>query len=446
MATTSLDQRLINARKTPINPGIEQNWRQPVVPKDLPKEMDPENSKEKTEIDAAKRKRQYQLRIFEKELQNCREAINSSDKNGEIRANIFFENVRQAFDDLNKEQLRVLEVISDKESEKEMDFLDEPRSQLNKLKIEMASKLQREEKIQIIQKKIQAPEKQQTKSFDPKDHVKIFSGGNVALYKHFREEWNFADKNLTYLGKSQAEKFDALLEVLRGEALDHIKGFPSTNESYKNALEKLDFLYEKNCLTHQTILDELFGISKIQHQKPALMDFIAKVKSNLKSMESLKLDNCWDSLILMYVINSKLSEPLKKQFEKVLLKKNQLGQTPNVKDLLELLDNEVKNWNDQTKLAKDKQIHLTIPKQIIQKGSVNKGKKKECHLCNVMGEHWPTKCPTIEGKRPREIFVIVSSNDLCKICFNKGHFTKNCPSGWKCSKCNKEHHTRLHFN
>ena len=68
-------------------------------------------------------------------------------------------------------------------------------------------------------------------------------------------------------------------------------------------------------------------------------------------------------------------------------------------------------------------------------------RKLFCPFCN--GEHWPTDCDT--AKTVEERYDIAQVKKLCFNCLRKSHqAASDCPSKFRCRKCNRAHHTSLH--
>ncbi|KAI9565078.1 hypothetical protein GHT06_008829 [Daphnia sinensis] len=71
----------------------------------------------------------------------------------------------------------------------------------------------------------------------------------------------------------------------------------------------------------------------------------------------------------------------------------------------------------------------------------NTTKKKVCPYCT--GKHYPTNCTEIKG--PDERSKMAKLEKLCFNCLSSTHTTiKDCPSRFRCQRCQQPHHTSLH--
>uniref|UniRef100_A0A1X7SVI3 CCHC-type domain-containing protein n=1 Tax=Amphimedon queenslandica TaxID=400682 RepID=A0A1X7SVI3_AMPQE len=55
--------------------------------------------------------------------------------------------------------------------------------------------------------------------------------------------------------------------------------------------------------------------------------------------------------------------------------------------------------------------------------------------------HLPEQCHTVTEVDSRR--QMLKTMGRCFLCLRKGHITRNCPSGYKCMKCNGMHHVSL---
>ena len=79
----------------------------------------------------------------------------------------------------------------------------------------------------------------------------------------------------------------------------------------------------------------------------------------------------------------------------------------------------------------------------ISKGSLTlKKMKKKCYFCSTIG-HYTYKCLRAYELPAKERRKIVTTNNLCKICLDSRHETKECLRKLKCAYCKENHNTLI---
>lgn len=69
-------------------------------------------------------------------------------------------------------------------------------------------------------------------------------------------------------------------------------------------------------------------------------------------------------------------------------------------------------------------------------------KEVKCLLCN--NAHYLSHCDKFMKMEPNEKLISTKQKNLCINCLSQNHKAADCKSG-NCKKCNKKHHTMLHF-
>ena len=92
---------------------------------------------------------------------------------------------------------------------------------------------------------------------------------------------------------------------------------------------------------------------------------------------------------------------------------------------------------DNLKKPKSKQINLPCHNQTEAKIT------KKCKIC--LESHHIYACKSYLSKTSRGRFAVASKLKLCRNCLKFGHKAIDCRNENRCKKCNKKHHTTLHF-
>ena len=319
-------------------------------------------------------------------------------------------------------------------------------------------------------------------NFKPRDHVVTFSGKDIRLYPHFKEQWIYVELQLLSFGRTKYQLLQNLYSVLSGEALGLVANLPVKPESYDLALKALEHQYNNNQKAYSLVMDELLNLQQMPHG-PKAAEFNQKVVQICNSIESLDLQQEWGLCTLLHLIGSKLNDSAKKDWENTLWKKaskdDAKGHTATLQDLKDCISKQViqderKRYDLHARNAllpaprgRAGQYHAqptrqdtTLPGSFMVKqgatratpGSFSmKGQQQTratpvCHICGQKETHWGTRCPTLRGMKPDMIVLLIDRLKLCRMCFHNTHDTNNCPRNWSCNKCTKRHHPLLHVD
>ena len=70
--------------------------------------------------------------------------------------------------------------------------------------------------------------------------------------------------------------------------------------------------------------------------------------------------------------------------------------------------------------------------------------KRFCKHCS--GEHWLQDCDKFSRLSHDEKRNVIREKKVCFKCFRQGHFASDCKTPPKCEKCERGHHTVMHYN
>ncbi|VDM64975.1 unnamed protein product [Angiostrongylus costaricensis] len=244
--------------------------------------------------------------------------------------------------------------------------------------------------------------------------------------------WELFNLNVRSQNLSALQKFNYLLNALKGEPLQSMKKFQLTRQNYLKAIEFLTNKYGNPEELIRQLLRKMDKISlhssSIHEQRRLLEDIEAIIGQLVQKGENVDNQSMYQKVLSKFsvgiqrkVIHKKITstdEPftmqqLLKYFGEVITSEElvcrQTSATPP-RDTVSF-DNKVKHWKSPaTRLL--------------------------CMYCK--GDHKPFNCSKYET--PQRRYQYLQNNKLCNICASPSHSTIQC-NGSSCRKCQKRHHT-----
>ncbi|XP_017485848.1 PREDICTED: uncharacterized protein LOC108374374 [Rhagoletis zephyria] len=149
----------------------------------------------------------------------------------------------------------------------------------------------------------------------PKLKLPSFSGKN-SEYKNFIASFSqIIDRKQ---GLSNIEKFNHLLNCLKGQALETVQAFPVTNENYRKALERLKLRYYNDSLIFLENINMLFDMQPLSYPNATqLRSIVDKVSALFGSLSSLGTDKEIANAMLIHLVITKIDEESRKKMERV---------------------------------------------------------------------------------------------------------------------------------
>ncbi|KAJ8974437.1 hypothetical protein NQ317_014482, partial [Molorchus minor] len=256
-------------------------------------------------------------------------------------------------------------------------------------------------------------------------------------------------------GLSNVEKFNYLIHSLKGTPLSLVKCTPLTSDNYFIAYSSLKSRYDDTRLiatSHWHEIENSKSIPPNDNNAQSLRALLNTFIENIAALENLGYPvNHWD-FILFNMLISRLDNTLATRFEldcNTLLIQD--GSRP-YQILVDYLNKQCQAL-DTVNFSKVKRVKTpaTAPQQVYStmrpSSSVllntRADKNKQCcSLCK--NSHLIYSCPQFLTKT-QERFSLVKTNRWCINCLGFRHNTLNCSSTSTCRKCQRKHHTLLHF-
>ncbi|VDM64928.1 unnamed protein product [Angiostrongylus costaricensis] len=242
--------------------------------------------------------------------------------------------------------------------------------------------------------------------------------------------WELFNLNVHSQNLSELQKFNYLLNSLKGETLQSMKKFQLTRQNYLKAIEFLTNKYGNPEELIRQLLRKMDKISlhssSIHEQRRLLEDIEAIIGQLVQKGENVDNQSMYQKVLSKFpvgiqrkVIHKKITSPdepftmqqLLKYFEVVITSEEQVCRQTSAtppRDTVSF-DNKGKHWKPPTT-------------------------RLLCMYCK--GDHKPFYCSKYETPQRRYL----QNNKLCNICASPSHSTIQC-NGSLCRKCQKRHHT-----
>ncbi|UYV84304.1 hypothetical protein LAZ67_X001786, partial [Cordylochernes scorpioides] len=266
----------------------------------------------------------------------------------------------------------------------------------------------------------------------PKFNLPVFSG-EMSQWLSFKDLFLVTiDKNTTL---SDIQKLQYLHSSLKGDAARIIKGFPITENNYKQAWKTLVERYDNKREIIFSQLDKIFKIKlyKISTSK-AIYELLDICNESLRNLETIGLErNDMVDVMLIHFLQKKLDTPIRQQWE--LSYDNQ--EMPSYQRFISFLEKQAQSLMNTMKDTTSKE---NLNKRV-NTYSINVG-FKNCLLCKL--KHKLNQCNEFRQMSIQNRIGYVKQNQLCFNCLRGNHSVENCKITNRCFHCNRNHHTLLH--
>lgn len=246
----------------------------------------------------------------------------------------------------------------------------------------------------------------------------------------------------------ETHKLQCLKESLIGEPRELVSHILPSVGAYDRALLILKNRYEN---TRAIVYNQLRNFSSIEkcetESASSIRRFLNSLSNLLSTMECCNIDtSTWD-VMLIFDITQKLDNKSIKYWEE---KQQGTKNLPNLSEFIEFLETRLtiletteSYFKFRTSNASNK-IKMFDKKNPSQKVKTFLTLKEEykCPICS--SNHLVNRCSKLTTIPPRERKAIIDKLNLCLNCLYS-HETKSCPFKESCKKCNRNHHTLLHF-
>ncbi|XP_065204000.1 uncharacterized protein LOC135834091 [Planococcus citri] len=303
---------------------------------------------------------------------------------------------------------------------------------------------------------------------------------NLPQFSDKTEDWpSFYQRFTSSLRSSRLtdfDRFEYLLDCVKGEAYDLIKGIPLLEENYQSAIKVLRKRFENRRLNLRLFLNKLFQLPSAADSDPdSLRKLITTITCTVRALENMdfKLDLLSSELISQLVV-TKLDKRTRELWEMTLseelAKANKTEEEPDdnkpssytqLMEFLELrlrvlssvfIGDRPKKESSEVKSQRTRTAAL-VTTTTTANGTPNTpppnsagspqttAAPRSCPCCNQI--HPLYQCANFKALSIADRYKKVRDERLCVNCFSKGHYAAQCRS-IHCRQCNKLHHTLLH--
>ncbi|XP_036345196.1 uncharacterized protein LOC118754428 [Rhagoletis pomonella] len=274
----------------------------------------------------------------------------------------------------------------------------------------------------------------------PRLSLSIFDG-NRADYKNYITSFNQIIARQHNI--SNIEKFNHLLNCLKGPALETVQAFQVTSENYQKAIDRLNARFDNPTLTILETIAALFKLQPVNkpdgHQLRSLLDKATAMYSSLSSQGS---GSTIAQAMLIYIVMEKCDQQTRNKWNEAL----NLNSLPTWEQCSQVLERHCQFLQSSVTT-----MHLkSEPARLLS--NANQGQrlqstfaisKAHCALCSN-SEHKLAERSQFKGMSTNNRFDFIKKCGLCTNCLGTGHRMSQCPSKHRCRSCSRSHHTLLH--
>ena len=272
----------------------------------------------------------------------------------------------------------------------------------------------------------------------PKLEVPTFDG-NIMNWAAFWERFDALIHSKKEVG--DAEKLTYLRQALKdGPARHVIGGLSQTAKNYEEAIKCLQERYDRPRLIHQAHVRAII-------EAPSLKDGNGRELRRLhdianQHMRAIKAMEYSPWTFVTSILELKLDQTTMFEWQK---HSQGSKEVPDFNELLEFLDLRARATENAREESERKHSSIPSSKKTTSKPSYAVSADEACVVCK-MAKHPLYACEKFKTLPHQRMLAIVREHDLCMNCLRPGHFLKQCPSGQKCKKCSKPHHSWLHVD
>jgi len=275
--------------------------------------------------------------------------------------------------------------------------------------------------------------------YDPRLQVRVpkFSG-KMEDYCAWRNRFDYT---IAVREDSYAAKFLYLLDAVESvDSVQHLKLWIPCQNSYEEALKKLDSVYGQPALVMDTLLKRFRNLKAIStdDNTRALLDLLSQFEAAIATAKRLGRLAMYDDSLRTLIFDKLPAKYMEEVFRRIP------SDQPPLEDILIIANERLQNAIRASRWRKPKEDRKPA---INKKEPEKKAESKAPNLsltsgpvCSYDFQAHTTESCTLTNERK---MTIVADRGLCLICLKPGHRQANCPTGQRCTKCQRRHHSSL---
>lgn len=278
----------------------------------------------------------------------------------------------------------------------------------------------------------------------PKISLPTFQG-NYQDFTSFYETF----KALVHDNQSltDVERFLHLRSSLKAEASQLIANVQPTSANYKVAFDLLCERYNNPKCIIQSHVKGIFDLKPIGKENASdLRKLHDELNKHIRSLQNfgMPIDHC--SMFIVHILFTKFDNHTKVEFSK--LKPRDILTLTEIDDflkarceLLEQVDNSKATPSNHNTNCNNTNVNKFRGNNYKQ-SFILTNQNNQCLNCQQ--DHTLARCPSFLNLSVKQRFDKTTELKVCRNCLSHSSF-KKCNSKFSCQKCNKRHHSLLHF-
>ncbi|XP_043063185.1 uncharacterized protein LOC122319653 [Drosophila yakuba] len=226
---------------------------------------------------------------------------------------------------------------------------------------------------------------------------------------------------------SKIEKFNQLLNCLRGPALETVRAFQVTADNYTKALDRLKQRYDNPTLVFLDNISSLFALPTVAksngQQLRSLIDHASALYNSLRSL-STEPQIC--EAMLISIVMGKVDQETKRKWNESL-------------DYTTL-----PSWEKCVGVVERHCQYLESDKKPPAEAPMSQPGGHRSHSQMHQTDYKTFRCPELINLALDNRLNAVKRHKLCINCLGRGQLVANCPSTRRCHSCALPHHSLLH--
>ncbi|XP_044312490.1 uncharacterized protein LOC123037080 [Drosophila rhopaloa] len=267
----------------------------------------------------------------------------------------------------------------------------------------------------------------------------------------YAEYRNFITTFLQVVDQQEAlspiEKFNHLINRLRGAALETIKAYQVTPENYSKALLRLKSRYDNPTIVFLDNIASLFKLPTVTTENSVqLRSLVDNASALFNSLRSLGSEAQIAQTMLIAIVMEKVDKRTRQLWNESLT----FAALPSWNACLSLIERHCQHLESSIHHIGNPNTAQNTSGRTRQPQAPRMGHSftcstQACPICSGR-DHRIFRCSRLQNMSPAQRLEAVRTKSLCTNCLGKAHHPSNCPSSNRCRICSRLHHTMLHFD